>query len=132
MANVSVVRSPLAGVPRALPVVNRLHHSVIIASLDQSERYVSDVIPTNPTNPIRLLSLVAGQTVPAIARCKRLSRKELLGDAHVVRSFTVADVQPSVLATAARQFQLEYFGDKPELNLYHENCVLFATYVIVG
>lgn len=147
-----LVRSPLIGIPRSLPLVNRLHHSVVItqndrmapvdrnAPLDEGDAvfepehtFLLDVLPSRPTSFGSLVSLVAGHTIPAICRCKRLkspSRRGFLDNATVFRSCTVAGTEPMELVNEARRFQGAYHDGEPTINLYTSNCVGFATCVI--
>ncbi len=137
---VLLVQSPLIGVPRSLPLVNRLHHSVVIGRIapvdplnergEPEHVFLFDVLPSRPTSFSSLVSLVAGQTIPAICRCKRMSRRGFLDDAHVFRSRIMAGTELMELVDEARLFQEVYHDGEPTINLYNSNCVDFATYVI--
>ena len=142
MTNVLLVQSPLVGVPRSLPIVNRLHHSVVIGRMapvdPMDERgepehvlFLMDVLPKRATSFSSLVSLIAGQTIPANYRCKRLSQRGFLDGAHVCRSCSLPGAEPMELVDEARRFQGAYHDGEPTINLYSSNCVGFATYVIL-
>lgn len=91
-----------------------------------------DVVPLHPSDPKVLLRLLSGRTEPAVARCKRLSREELLADAHVSKACVVVGIDPSGLLELGRRFCHDFFDPgPPTINLYTRNCVLFATCLYV-
>lgn len=124
-----VVKSPLIGAPKYFP---KLHHSVVL-QVRQPTDYVSlqlfDVVPENPTSPETLISMIMGNAVPAIPRCRQVSK------INVTESDLVACVvgnQCDSVVEAARTFQIDYFSgpDGARMGLYRNNCVHFCSTLV--
>ncbi len=114
---------PLVGGPKYF----RLHRAVLFEPVRTSIEVESssgeplvlvDFLPASPQDPMNLLSLLSGNTVPGIIRCKRLQAwppaAVALGDS-ISTALNLANLESSLAA--------EY---DTGLNLYSNNCGTFA------
>lgn len=136
-----VVKSPLIGMPKVMmvPWVRKLHHSVVI-DVEPMESNVSgrnrpsyvhlfDVIPADATSPLTLISMVKGDAVPALPRCKKVTKMAAgVTNEDLVGSVTDPGGDGSMVLAAAAAFQREYFEgpDGARMGLYHRNCIHFS------
>lgn len=127
LCRIYVVKSPLIGAPKYFP---KLHHSVVIQQPTSVSLQLFDVIPENPTSTDTLLSMIMGDDVPAVPRCRQLSNKIKLTKRDLV-ACVIVEYDTAVLE-AARMFQNEYFSglDGARMGLYRNNCVHFCTSLV--